>query len=561
MISGYMQIPREKLGPTLLRSGHGGVFFQRLARDGVQPNADVEWHSWVEGQSYEEYHQSAMNRAVELKSCLTIRKGDGSNLGVITDKLLHRDRHWAIFGIQQHAGPNTVTGILQELGWEVVHRPSEPGSKNRPWTFFGKPKNDEMKDNYTYVHPDENNSEQYLRICIHNRHRKLQEDEIEHFDNKLKWWDATVSPSLRYEPEIAPTLPDSPEEKTDNEKTSPLKKRQKRLQDLDLRRLSPGGHKLEDMGGCGDCAYRCVAFGLAYLNAKGFEKSPEEENKVRCKVKELGQVLRVQAVTHRLSKDTAWQSNWAADDTATEKTEAGTNPKNLEQFKVALKRELRWACGLTLQAIATIKRVNLIVFEDKANQWVRTGLITCEDGNSAKQRKSLVLVLHVGHYYLVGTSSIDESWLNTEELVWCSKSLRPQGFFTRGGVGKRQTPSRKSTAALEELCRPCSTIQSPGRASAADLKGCDIGSNALRACSTKLSHWLRPGSGGSCTPNKGKQVKKDTGLLNSMVNWTCKICGFQLEGKDYNSMRAKMEYHLHKIHAEKYQEKCCREVL
>lgn len=212
MISGYMQIPREKLGPTLLPSGHGGVFFQRLARDGVQPNADVEWHSWVEGQSYEEYHQSAMNRAFELKSYLTVRKGDGSNLGAITDKLLHRDRHWANFGIPQHAGPNTVTGILQELGWEVVHRPSEPGSKNRPWTFFGKPKNDEMKDNYTYVHPDENNSEQYLRICIHNRHRKLQEDEVEHFDNKLKWWDATVSPTLRYEPEIAPTLPDSPEE-------------------------------------------------------------------------------------------------------------------------------------------------------------------------------------------------------------------------------------------------------------------------------------------------------------------------------------------------------------
>ena len=99
--------------------------------------------------------------------------------------------------------------------------------------------------------------------------------------------------------------------RTDNEKTSPLKKRQKRLQDPDLRSLGPGGHKLEDMCGCGDCAYRCVAFGLAYLNAKGFEKSPEEENKVRSKVKELGQVLRVQAVTHLLSKDTAWERSVA----------------------------------------------------------------------------------------------------------------------------------------------------------------------------------------------------------------------------------------------------------
>lgn len=88
MISGYVQIPSDKLQPTIARSGHGGVFFQKLARDGGAPDRDVEWHQWKEGQTYSEYHHAAMERASELKSFLTIRKGGGSNLGIVTDRAL-----------------------------------------------------------------------------------------------------------------------------------------------------------------------------------------------------------------------------------------------------------------------------------------------------------------------------------------------------------------------------------------------------------------------------------------------------------------------------------------
>lgn len=136
-----------------------------------------------------------------------------------------------------------------------------------------------MKDNYTYAHPDENNIEEYLRISIRSRQRKPQEEDIEHRDNNImKWWDANVSAPLKFQPEVAQTVPDSPEEKVENEKISPLKKKQRRLQDLDTsKRAGPGGHLLVDLGGCGDCAYTCVAFGLAFLNAKGFVKELAEE--------------------------------------------------------------------------------------------------------------------------------------------------------------------------------------------------------------------------------------------------------------------------------------------
>ena len=557
MISGYVQIPSDKLQPTMARSGHGGVFFQKLARDGTTPDRDVEWHPWKkdEGQSYFDYHQAAMERAAELKSFLTIRKGGGSNLGIVTDHLLHRDRHWALFGIQYHSGPNSVSTLLKELGWDVVYRPTEPSGKNRPWIFYGKPKDGVMQSNYTYAIPAEgkNDSEQYIRISTHSRHRKMQDEDIEYLENKKKWWDVEVAATLRFEPEVAPTVPDSPEAMQvddKNEKTSPAKKKMRKLKDLDItKRAGPGGHKLEDLGGCGDCAYRCIAYGLAYLNAKGFTKDPAEEEKVKSKVKELGQVLRVQAVTQLLTKDTLWQESWAQDDTATECTEAGAVPTKLEQFKVALKREQCWACGLTLQVISNIKKVNLIVFEDKANQWIRTGLITCEDGASTKTRKSLVLVLHEGHYYLVKALSVDAGWLSTDDVVWCSKSKRPRGFFSRGGVAMGQTPSKNSFADLEELCKPCSTVPTPGKATPKVLKdnGSDV--HALRACSSKRSPWTQPGKSSGHRP-----IKKDLGILSKIRTWTCKICGFRLEGISYKEIRGKIDYHLHRVHEARYRE-------
>lgn len=142
--------------------------------------------------------------------------------------------------------------------------------------------------------------------------------------------------------------------------------------------------------------------------------------------------------------------------------------------------------------------------------------------------------------------------LGTGDVIWCSKTKRPRGFFTRGGVGSLRTPSKNSFAALQDLCRPCSTVQSPGESSDRALKAHDIQANVLRTCSTKISHWLRPGSDGKSNGSKIKSVQKDNGLLKNVRSWTCKICGFQLEGQRYRDSRGKIDYHLHSIHAAKY---------
>lgn len=84
-----------------------------------------------------------------------------------------------------------------------------------------------MQNNYTYVVPAEGDlhSEQYLRICTHSRHRKMQEEDIEHLENRKKWWDAEVAATLRFEPEVAPTMPDTPDATMQGEeKISPVKR-------------------------------------------------------------------------------------------------------------------------------------------------------------------------------------------------------------------------------------------------------------------------------------------------------------------------------------------------
>lgn len=58
--------------------------------------------------------------------------------GVITPKLLHKDRHWSLYGVGPRAGPATVSSLLKDLGWEVKFRPNEPHRADQPWHFYGK---------------------------------------------------------------------------------------------------------------------------------------------------------------------------------------------------------------------------------------------------------------------------------------------------------------------------------------------------------------------------------------------------------------------------------------
>lgn len=54
----------------------------------------------------------------------------------------------------------------------------------------------------------------------------------------------------------------------------------------------PGNFKILDLGGTGDCGYRCVAYGIAFWNHKEFKGKIAEEAQFRSKIVEIGAVLK-----------------------------------------------------------------------------------------------------------------------------------------------------------------------------------------------------------------------------------------------------------------------------
>ena len=214
--------------------------------------------------------------------------------------------------------------------WEIYNRPTPPNGKSRPWIFHGRPAETTDSLSYSYDLRSEEGKLKFLRVTMHHKHRKV-EDEVQALPSQ--WWDAEkeISPTLRYSPEVAPTLADTPMEVSEDT-TSPWKRRLK----TEEQKFSAG-------------RYRCLAYGIACCNTKEWAGDKEAAGKFTAKIQELAQILRTQVVHHLLNVDGSWKAAWSPDPAATTRTEAGTLPTDLSCFESVLKREQRWICGLTLQ--------------------------------------------------------------------------------------------------------------------------------------------------------------------------------------------------------------------
>ena len=180
---------------------------QRLASDGPAP--EVQWLKWEEKQSHEDYLKMALGQAKEHDSYLAFRRGGGDCIGYVVDGLLHKHRLWERWGVDADCGPATVCSILKEIKWEINNRPSAPVGRSRPWIFHGRPSATTDATSYCYEVEGSEGKQKFLRIAVHHKHRKQDEGNIQNIPGH--WWDAerTVSPTFRFSPEVAPTLPDT----------------------------------------------------------------------------------------------------------------------------------------------------------------------------------------------------------------------------------------------------------------------------------------------------------------------------------------------------------------
>ena len=358
MLSGYVSFDSSKVEEVLSHSGRSGIFFQRLAVHVTTP-PEVEWISPEAKESNQDYLDRCLAAAQANKTYLTFRRGGGAAIGVVHLEIIDKHRHWALYGLDSSYGPSCVLELLKSLKWEVPHRPSEPNGRNKPWLFYGKLVDPEagvktLDHSYELEGDD---GVQFLRITAHQRRKK---EETEMLDFRPCWWD----PTQRFEPEVAATVleitPDS-QEKSSPLKTSPAKKKA-RTTGFDPSLPGPGQFPMVNLGGSGDCGWRCLACGLAAANTKSWQGDADEEGRFVAKIKQVGGMLRTQAV-HSLLSRKDWEAAWAKDDRATELTEDGAVAENIVDFKACLARENRWVCGLTISEISKLKNLNIVIFE------------------------------------------------------------------------------------------------------------------------------------------------------------------------------------------------------
>ncbi len=95
----------------------GGIFFQRLASDDPAPEVD-----WVDPKNDEEasaYLARALEKANGMGSYLTFRRGGGSCIGIVVDKLIHKMRMRELCGVALWNGPSSVDASGNSLEGQV----------------------------------------------------------------------------------------------------------------------------------------------------------------------------------------------------------------------------------------------------------------------------------------------------------------------------------------------------------------------------------------------------------------------------------------------------------
>ena len=111
MMSGYVTLEAAQLQSVLKRSGCGAVFFQQLASAQATP-PEVDWLVWEKSEPHLDYLARAQSIAEKAGSRLAFRRGGGACIGIVTPRLLHKDRRLSLYGIGSKA---TVSSLLKDL--------------------------------------------------------------------------------------------------------------------------------------------------------------------------------------------------------------------------------------------------------------------------------------------------------------------------------------------------------------------------------------------------------------------------------------------------------------
>ena len=143
----------------------------------------------------------------------------------------------------------------------------------------------------------------------------------------------------------------------------------------------PSKTSIWDLGGAGDCGYRCVAAQVARANNK-------LEKDIEAKMATLANAMRRKMVAH-LTKHTKWKDTWQNDPEDNALTLSGPEVSTAAEWLQAVReRTGMWMSWIQLQAAAAVTKSHIIVFEWQGDAWV----ITARFGESKHAMLPVVLL-------------------------------------------------------------------------------------------------------------------------------------------------------------------------
>ena len=182
-----------------------------------------------------------------------------------------------------------------------------------------------------------------------------------------------------------------------------------------------------DLGGQGDCCWRCIAVGLAVSNGKN-------KQDMIPKAAAMGLAIKEKTMAWMSTHDD-WKSSWRPDGAATEEKEGGTIPKSREEMLKALERQKRWICRISIACAAKAVNRDLWVLKTTDGKTQIAGKFQRSPDSWANMTNTIVLSLQDDHYQLCEPP--ENGWPE----AW--KKLTPVNEPV-GGAGSARTSSGAS---------------------------------------------------------------------------------------------------------------------
>ena len=476
-ISGFLKLPEASSLLVLGNSGSKGVFVKRVDNQTDSgKRALVKWLP-IDKMKAPAYYAMAKREADKAKVPLAYRAGGRSCLGLIgvspgeNDSEASIKRRWAAKGVPSTWFPAQLQQLLASQHWRVISDIQAPARPKGVWTFSAAP---------PQAHPT---SQWFLKcgeqgtIEISPWHRSTTTrltsqpmrahaawvSRVKSPPKRAETAKAAEKPEQNSQDQVPPTLIDGslPDDAVEvvmgdrhgeshddkrgekHDRTgvpSPNKPPKAQRVDPSTSPLvsgsaGPDGAKLWDLGGFGDCGFRCLAGSNALRLGATVEK-------LEPKIAKVALSLRTKAADWLEGNQAAWVLEWYPDADCTVDTEGGFIPQDASQYLSACRRPSKWLDPWMTLAAAHVLQVEVLVFKHVQKKWKFLERVVPRNKTSCKP---LFLFLKDQHFYTLHPEA-------SPPAKWDKLGLddtRPAASQSYLGGGRKSSRGSASSAGSE----------------------------------------------------------------------------------------------------------------